>query len=307
MRPAALRLFATPLLATLLLPRPLLAEPGAAQVAGDRCRAVLAALPVSPAEPPAAIIAEDADTCRFEAVRFALGGPAGYEVAALRVRGWPASGPPRDLRIEARGVVLAVRTGTSMDWISRQQQVPFDVTLDVLDEPEARRITLRDLSMEGRSTGRVSLQAVIENASLDDSAPGARAAGFAGLRSLRFRLGAPRFLLDFVLPPLAIRLPATGTGEAVEAAKALAEREARTALAAAGAEAATIEAIAGLIRDFPRPRHPFALTVIVPEGTPPLTVAEVVGIGTLADLVPLLSRARIGAAYEGDFPPLPPP
>ena len=276
------------------------AAPTVAQPAAD-CRAVLAAFPVRPAEASAEIVPDGPDGCRFGRMRFALGGPAGYEVASVLVRGFPLAGPPRDLRVEARGIVLSLRTGTAVDWVTAQARVPFDVIVDLSYDAAARRLTLREASLSGEALGRVSLDGVAEGVEFAGAVPDPTLGERVGLRALRVRMAGRRWVQEFLLPTLTSFLPNENTGAAVEAAKGAAETLARDLLPRAGATGATVEAVAATIRDFPQPRHPLALDVTVRDG-PPLTLGELVG-GTGPDrLAALLPRLRVEATYEGDFP-----
>ena len=294
--------------AALLLacPTPGPAQDVSARTASERCRAFLERLPfLQPSGPAVAVEPVGSDGCRFDGVRVAIGGPAGYEIASLLIQGnvfdRPVpDGPPVAVRAEARGTALSIRSGhPALDWVTRQQQVPFDLVLDATYDPASKRAVLRELSMDGASIGRVSLEGVVEDL---DAPAGAAAlpqqAEALGMRSLRVRLDSRRFIAGYVLPPLASTLPNEDPGGAVERAKAAAVRIARDVLPGAGALAGTVAAITGFVRDFPHPRHPFEIAVQAASG--PVRAEDLARVGaSWAELPRLLSGLRVEASYEG--------
>lgn len=236
--------------------------------------------------------------CRFTRIRFGLLGGVGYEVDTLTEHGLPSDlsavpDKPLDVRIEARGIVFAPRSGSAgTDWMIRQQQVPFDVTLEADYEPARREGTVRKLSLDGAALGQVSL--AVAATGLD---PAAFPQG-AALRSVRLHMDSRRFLLTFALAPLASTLPEDDPGGAVDRAKAQVIDTLRTLLPGMGASTGTVDALAGFVADFPRPQHVLDLDV---TADPPLGADTVAALlADPAQASTLLKGVAITATYAGD-------
>lgn len=277
----------------LLSPVPALAQPATAAL----CRALVESAPffrdgASIAE------ADGPDGCRFTELTFGVGAKAGYQVATLVEHGVPFGAPalpdhPVHLRVEARGITFVLRTGNAkVDWMNRQQQVPFDVVLDGSFDPAAGVAILTELSVEGRAIGRTVLSG--ELAQVD---PVTLPSG-AELRSVTLHSDSRRFILGYVLPTLLAFLPDEDPGGAVERARGEAIAKLRTLLPLAGATAATVEALAAFVADFPQAPRVLDLAV---AATGPVT-GDTLGraLADPAEAVKLMRMLRVQARYEGD-------
>lgn len=288
------------LLLSLLATMPVAAQGVAGHPAVARCGVLLGSLVLQPEGGPPRIEAEGEDGCRTGPLRFPFGNLAGYEVASLLIRSSPQDGGagvlPASLRVEARGVAFSLRSGNAgLDWVTRQQQWPFDLVLDLGQDMATRRIVLRELSMRGEMVGEVVLSATVEGVAplRADALP---AITGAGLRSLRLSLDSRTFLTAFVLNAFVSWLPPDNPGAAVDAAREAATRWVRDLVPQAGLAPAAAEAIAGLVRDFPRPRHPFLISI---EATRPIASADLEGATTPEGLAALFALLRVEARYEG--------
>lgn len=278
----------TPTAPVLPPPQPLSAEDAAVA----RCRALLDQGIVTGG--PATVEALDNDGCRYTGVRF--GTPRfGYEAATLVEHGFPSAMPdkPASVQIEARGIVLAIDSGDAKtDWLSRQQQTPFDITLDAGYDPGTKEFVFRSLTLDGATLGHTEL--ALELAGVDER----NFPDDLAVRSLRLHMDSRRFLLQFALAAAVAALPDGEPGAALDAAKAQAVILVRTYLPLTGAAADTVDAVAAFVADFPRPQHVLDLTV---TAAPPFKLRSV---GDAADKQALAQAAMrtltVTAAYAGD-------
>jgi len=273
-----------------------------------RCRDLLE--PLSPtASPPGPVSIEttEPDECRFRNIRFGLGGFVGYRMDTLLVRGIPFDRPkgplsPVHARVEARGVTLAIRDQPAkIAWLSRQQQVPFDVTLDATYDPATTTLVLNEFSMDGAVLGHVGLRARLENVHLlvkrPDDVPELQA--LPGLRSLHLELDSRTFLSSYGLPLVMNMLPDQDPDAAFQAGRAKVIAAVDALLPASRATADTTQAVTGLVADFPHPKHPAVLDI---EASTPITPDAVVAAFDDPDqLVALLQTTTITATYAGPF------
>lgn len=271
-----------------------------------RCRDLLE--PLSPSESPPGPVSVQAtgpDECRFRNIRLGLGGFVGYRMDALLVRGIPFSRPqgplaPVHARVEARGITLAIRDQPAkLAWMSRQQQVPFDLVLDAAYDPATTTLALNEFSMDGELLGHVGLRAQLENVHLlttrADAVPEMQAP--PGLRSLHLELDSRTFLLSYVLPLVTNMLPDEDPDAAFQVGRAKVIAAINALLPSSGASADTTAAVAQLMADFPHPKHPAVLDV---EAKTPITPDAVfAATDDPARLPALLQALVITAAYAG--------
>lgn len=271
-----------------------------------RCRDLLE--PLSPSESPPGPVSVQAtgpDECRFRNIRLGLGGFVGYRMDALLVRGIPFSRPqgplaPVHARVEARGITLAIRDQPAkLAWMSRQQQVPFDLVLDAAYDPATTTLALNEFSMDGELLGHVGLRAQLENVHLlttrADAVPEMQAP--PGLRSLHLELDSRTFLLSYVLPLVVNMLPDEDPDAAFQVGRAKVIAAINALLPSSGASADTTAAVAQLMADFPHPKHPAVLDV---EAKTPITPDAVfAATDDPARLPALLQALVITAAYAG--------
>lgn len=271
---------------------------------GQRCRQLLEALPSSSRTDATTSEPAGAD-CLLRHVRFGIA-QAGYVVDSLRLHGLasdfgglPEQVPdkPLAIRVEARGIRFSPHTDNrKLAWMIAQQQVPFDATLDARYDPVTRRATLNELSLDGETLGHVLLRLTAGNVAAGRSADLFAA---AGLTSLQMDLDSRRFLAGFALSPLLPLLPDDDPGAAVEAAKQEAVTSLRALLPQAGASAATTDALAGFVADFPHPQHPFTLSV---SAANPVTANAIEAAGgSPSQLTALLRQLSVTASYTGAF------
>ena len=264
--------------------------------------------PLSPGESPpgpTSVEATGPDECRFGNIRLSLGGLVGYRMDALLVRGIPFDRPqgplaPFHARVEARGITLSVRDQPAkLAWMSRQQQTPTDLTLDATYDPATTTLVLSELSMDGEVLGHVGLRARLENVHLvtarSDGVPQMQAA--PGLKSLHVELDSRTFLSGYVLPLIVNLLPDDDPDGAYQAGRAKVIAAIRAILPTTGASADTIEAAAGLVADFPHPKHPAVLEI---EANTPITPDAVAAASDNPARLPALLRAlNVTASYAG--------
>ena len=243
---------------------------------------------------PATVEAVD-DGCRYTGVRFGFTSRFGYEAATLIEHGVPSETPdkPVSMQIEARGLTLAIDSGNAKaDWLSRQQQTPFDVTLDAGYDPAAQTFMLRSLTLDSPVLGHSEL--AVELAGVNDRTFPEDVA----VRSLRLHMDSRRFLLQFALAAAVATLPDGEPGAALEVAKARAAALVRTYLPLTGATAETMAALVAVLGDFPRPQHVLDLAM---TASPPFKLRSV---GDAADKEALAQAAlralTVTAAYSGD-------
>lgn len=281
--------------------------PPAATAPADRCQALIRRAPTAPATgsptaagSPAAEALPDGG-CRFTGVR--LGSDRfGYQAATVTEHGIPpdllAGGPrvPRtavDAQIEARDITFSLHSGNPrVDWLNRQQQIPFDATLDVAYDPAHGDIHLRTLALNGPGIGTVSL--AMEASGLSD----ASFPGRVQLRSLNLHLDSRRVLATFTVAPLSNMLPENDPEGAFQALKAQTVAGLRALLPLAHASADTTAALVAFATDFPHPQHVLDLSV---TATPSVTLDEVTeSAGNSARIPALLGKLTITATYAGD-------
>ena len=272
------------------------------------CRDLLEALSPTASPPgPVSIEATGPDECRFRNIRLGLGGFVGYRMDTLLVRGIPFSRPkgplaPVHARVEARGVTLAIRDQSAkIAWLSRQQQVPFDLTLDATYDPATTTAVLNEFSMDGAVLGHVGLRARLENVHLlvthADDMPELEA--LPGLRSLHLELDSQTFLSGYSLPLVMNMLPDQDPDAAFQAGRAKVMASIDALLPASRATADTTQAMKGLVADFPHPEHPAVLDI---EASTPITPDAVIAAFDDPDqLVALLQTITITATYAGPF------
>ena len=271
-----------------------------------RCRDLLQ--PFSPSESlpgPTAVEATGPDECRFRNIRLGLGGFVGYRMDTLLVRGIPFNRPPGPLapvhaRVEARGVTFAIRDQPAkLAWMSRQQQAPFDLTVDAVFDPATTTLMLNEFSMDGELLGHVGLRARLENVHLlttrAEALPELQAP--PGLRSLHLELDSRTFLSSYVVPVVMNILPDEDPDAAFQAGRAKVIAAIAALLPASGASADTTEAATGLVADFPHPKHPAVLDV--EAGTPITPDAVVAATDDPARLPALLRALNLTASYAG--------
>jgi hypothetical protein len=271
-----------------------------------RCRDLLG--PLSPSEsPPGPVSVEAAgpDECRFHNIRVGLGGFVGYRMDALLVRGIPFERPqgplaPVHARVEARGITLAIRDQPAkLAWMSRQQQVPFDLVLDATYDPATTTLTLNEFSMDGALLGHVGLRAGLENVHLlttrADALPAMQAP--PGLRSLHLELDSRTFLSSYVLPLIMNLLPDEDPDAAFQTGRAKGIAAINALLPASGASTDTTVAVAQLLSDFPHPKHPAVLDI---EANTPITPdAVLAAVDDPGRLPALLQALTVTATYAG--------
>lgn len=271
-----------------------------------RCRDLLE--PLSPSESPPGPVSVQATgpgECRFRNIRLDLGGFVGYRMDALLVRGIPFSRPqgplaPVHARVEARGITLAIRDQPAkLAWMSRQQQVPFDLVLDAAYNPATTTLVLNEFSMNGELLGHVGLLARLENVHLlttrADAVPEMQAP--PGLRSLHLELDSRTFLLSYVLPLIMNMLPDEDPDAAFQVGRAKVIAAINALLPSSGASADTTAAVAQLMADFPHPKHPAVLDV---EAKTPITPDAIFAATDDPTRLPALLQALvITAAYAG--------
>ena len=271
-----------------------------------RCRDLLT--PLSPSESPpgpTAVEATGSDECRFRNIRLGLGGFVGYRMDTLLVRGIPFERPngpfpPAHLRVEARGITLAIRDQPAkLTWLSRQQQIPFDLVLDATYDPAAATLALGEFAMDGELLGHIGLRARLENVHLlttrDGAVPELQAP--PALKSMHLELDSRTFLSSYVLPVVVNMLPDADPDAAFQEGRAKVIAGIAALLPASAASPSTTAAATGLAADFPHPKHPAVLDI---EASPPLTLdAVLAATGDVARLPALLRAATIAVTYEG--------
>lgn len=264
-----------------------------AEAAVARCRALLAQGIVTAG--PATAEALD-DGCRYTAVRFGVSQRFGYEAATLVEHGFPSEAPdkPVSVQVEARGIVFAPSSGNAKtDWLIRQQQAPFDVTLDASYDPAAKEFILRSLSLDSPALGHTELAMDVAGAD------GSNFPDDVALRSLHLHMDSRLLLLQFALGAAVAALPDGGDpATEMDRAKAQATPLARQYLPLTGASPATVDAIAAFVDDFPRPRHVLDLAV---TASPPFklrSVGDTDDKGALAETV--MRTLAVTATYTGD-------
>lgn len=275
-----------------------LALPGQAQPdAAGRCSALIQSVGLVKSS-PAKVEFLGSDGCRFTGVTFGFGTRFGYQVGVLTEHGIPfgsVSVPtrPTAIRVEARDVVFALRSGQAKaDWLNRQQQVPFDVVVDGRYDPSTHELRLIELSMEGRSIGRTSIELDAVDVDVKDMP------GTTGVRSLALHMDSRRFIPAFVLAPLLPQLPEEDPGKAVEAGKTQVIAVIRSMLPQSGAASDTVDAITAFIAAFPHPDHVFDLSI---EAAHPLTAAALAAADSdPAAAIALLHTLKITARYVGE-------
>ncbi len=265
-------------------------------VSAASCHDLLASAPLL-SDGPATAEPDGPDGCRFTAPRFGFGQRFGYRIGTLVEHGIPLGAldiPQRqvDVRVEARGVVFELHSGQAKtDWLNRQSQIPFDVTVSGSYDPATQDLILRELSIGGPAIGRTTLAFAATDANGADPAS-------AGLRSLALKVDSRRFLVAFVLPSLLSFLPDDDPGGAVDRAKARAEIAARLYLPQAGATADTVAAVTGFISDFPHPQHVFDLHM---TGSRPVTGAALErSTGNPAAAAAVAQTLTVTASYAGE-------
>jgi hypothetical protein len=269
------------------------AEPATAA----RCRALLASVPLVTGR-PATAEPQGREGCRFTMVEFGAGSRFSYQVGSLIENGIPSEPlkVPRHLvsvRIEARDIVFLLHTGNvKVDWLNRQQQVPFDIVLDGRYDPANGVVTIRELSLEGRAVGRTTLAGVLSHVSETGSLD------VAAMQSFALHLDSQRFIVNFVLPFLLDVLPDENPGGAVDYGKAQAVATIRALLPQVGASEQTVGAVTGFIADFPNPQHvlDFAVTAAKPVTVTALEDAA----GDPATATALLRTLTVTASYTGE-------
>lgn len=271
-----------------------------------RCAKLLE--PLSPSESPpgpTSIQATGPDECRFGNIRLSLNSFVGYRMDTLLVRGIPFDRPqgplaPFHARVEARGITLSIRDQPAkLAWMSRQQQTPFDLVLDATYDPATTTLVLSEFSMDGEVLGHVGLRARLENVHLvtahPNDVPGMQAP--PGLRSLHVELDSRTFLSGYILPLVVNLLPDDDPDGAYQAGRAKVIEAIRAVLPASGASADTTEAAAGLVADFPHPKHPAVLDI---EANTPITPDAIVAASDNPARLPALLRAlNVTASYAG--------
>ena len=267
-----------------------------------RCRGLLQPFAPAALEGPGVLI-ETAGPygCRFGNLRFATTRTTGYLVASLVEHGLPfdlAPGKtvPTVARIEARGIAFSLHSGQAkVDWLSQQQQTPFDVTLDGRYDPATKQLVLNEATVDGEWVGHSQLRGVVDNADL--AQPSSASLERAGVRSLHWELDSKRLLTAFALSPVLALLPEEDPAAGLEAAKAQVITGLNVWLAATHASAETVQALTGFVHDFPRPQHPFALDV---EASSPVTTKAVQrAMESTAVLATLLRTITVAATYAG--------
>ena len=247
-----------------------------------RCRDLLG--PLSPSESPpgqTTVEATGPDECRFQNIRVSLGGFVGYRMDTLLVRGIPFDRPqgplaPIHARVEARGITLSIRNQPAkLAWLSRHQQVPFDLVLDTAFDPATTSLVLNDFVMDGELLGHVGLRARLENVHPVTTHPGEvpELEGSPGLRSLHLELDSRTFLSSYGLPSVFGMLPDDDPDGAFQAGRAKVIATMNALLPASGASASTTEAATSLVSDFPHPKHPAVLDI---EAKTPMTPDAVI-------------------------------
>lgn len=271
-----------------------------------RCRDLLEPLSPGASPPgPTAVEAAGPDECRFRNIRLSLSSFVGYRVDTLLVRGIPFNRPPGPLphvhaRVEARGITLSIRDQPAkLAWMSQQQQVPFDLTLDAVYDPAVTSLVLNEFSMDGEALGHAGLRARFENVHLvttrSDDVPEMQA--LPGLKSLHVELDSRTFLASYVLPLIVNLLPDDDPDGAFQAGRAKVVAAIDALLPASGASTDTTGAVTGLVADFPRPKHPAVLDI---EANAPITPDAVrAAIEDPARLPALLRALNLTASYAG--------
>ena len=271
-----------------------------------RCRDLLE--PVSPsASPPGpvSIEATGPDECRFRNIRLGLGGFVGYRMDALLVRGIPFDRPqgplaPVHARVEARGITLALRDQPAkLAWMTRWQQLPFDLVVDATYDPATTTLALNEFTMDGRLLGHVGLRARLENVHLlttrADGIPEMQAP--PGLRSLHLELDSLTFLASYVLPLVVNLLPDDDPDAAFQAGRVKVIAAINALLPLSGASADTTAAVVQLVSDFPHPDHPVVLDIVA--NTPVTPDAVLAAVEEPARLPALLRALAVTATYAG--------
>lgn len=278
-------------------PKPLVVE----EPAMARCRELLRFGIVTSG--PATVETIDGDGCRYTGVRFGFTDRFGYEAATLVEHGFPSDVPnkPVSVQIEARGIVLAITSGNARtDWLSRQQQIPFDVTVDAGYDPAAKAFTLRSLAFDGPTLGRTEI--ALELAGVDTR----NFPDDVAVRSLRLHMDSQRFPLQFALGAAVASLPDGVPGEepgeepgaAMDAAKARAVTLVRTYMPLTSATPDAVDAVSAFVADFPRPQHVLDLAV---TASLPFKLRSVGDAADKADLARAVLRGlTVTATYAGD-------
>ena len=271
-------------------PPPVPLSPAEAAVA--QCRALLEFGVVTAG--PVTTEALDDGGCRYTGVRFGFTSRAGYEVETLIEHGMPTEAPktPVTVQVEAHGIVLAIESmDRKANWLSRQQQIPFDVTLDTTYDPAAHRVTTRSLTLDsptlGHTTLAFELTGIDEGTFPDDAA----------LRTLRLHMDSQRLLVQFALPAAVAALPGGDLSAEMAQAKTRLAVLARAYLPRAGATPETVDALATLVADFPRAQHVLDLTVSANPPFPFRAVGDSEGKPAAIDA--LLRTLSVAATYTG--------
>ena len=271
-----------------------------------RCANLLEPLSPSASPPgPTSVQATGPDECHFDNLRLSLGGFVGYRMDALLVRGIPFDRPqgplaPFHARVEGRGITLSIRDQPAkLAWMSRQQQAPFDLTLDAVYDPATTTLVLNEFSMDGEVLGHVGLRARLENVHLvtahSNDVPEMQVP--PGIKSLHVDLDSRTFLSSYILPLILNLLPDDDPDGAYQAGRVKVVMTIRAVLPASGASADTTEAAAGLVADFPHPKHPAVLDI---EANTPITPDAVVATSDNPARLPALLRAlNVTASYAG--------
>ena len=276
--------------------------------ASHRCAELLEPLSPSKSPPgPTSVQPTGPDECRFGNIRLSLGRLVGYRMDSLLVRGIPFDRPqgplaPVHARVEARGITLSISSQPAkLAWLSRQQEGPFDLTLDATYDPATTILVVSEFSMDGETLGHVGLRARLENVHLvtaqSNETPEMEA--LPGLKSLHVELDSRTFLSRYILPIIMNMLPDDDPDGAFQAGRANVIAAIRAVLPTSGASADTTEAAAGLVADFPHPKHPAVLDI---EANTPITPDAVLAASDNPAQLPALLRAlNVTASYAGSI------
>lgn len=283
-----------------------LATPCRAQ--GDdraRCTALLEEVAPLLSQAPT-LAAAGPEECTFAAVQVRFGGRFGFAAGALVLHGPFAASPapagadgPVVRRLELRDVTTITETqNTEMNWLFRQQQIPFEIVLDTSEDPAAHTFTIREFRLQGEDIGQITLDAAFEGVGPDSLPGNLPDLSEAGLRSVHLRSDSKRFALKFLLGAL-VGSWHEGDPEAEMAQTRVQMADmAQDFMHVAHTAPGSIDAVLGFIREFPKPMHVLDVSITASGG--PVTADDAdQAASSHMGLAEVLTRLQVKATYDG--------
>lgn len=284
----------------------------AADDARRDCNALIDALPIVQRTAQTTVNLED-DGCRIASFRISSGPSGsmdpGLSIERAEVRGADlvraAAGQrfPEWLRLELSGVRVDMKTGKpGLDYMNRRQQKPFDVRLSYRSDKASGAIRLEEASIVGEKLGLLRLDATVYGLDLSALKVGEQP-NLLSLRigGLALRLDDKAMTTTFLLPLIMARIGFDQ--DPVPAFEAYRKQavDMLDLLPGSFMPAASRDALARFIGDFPDPSGPLALTA---KADPPFALVRLGMLGGAAEpddirqrLVRMLGEAKLEASY----------